>query len=173
MTAKIGSTQSEDCGVHGSLEEEQEKQDNDCSLALSRNDHGVEDNGEDGVDHEQEVCLEDGRESSRDETANSERDQSIGEHVGRLGRAEGRVLGGIIDEEGSDGNLSSDVAKLGNEAEDHVVLLVERTLSDLISELIESEILYGSGRIQHLLGNLRELGNKEEDGNSNTSTGDC
>lgn len=58
------------------------------------------------------------------------------------------------------GNLSTDIAELRNETEDHVVLLVQRALADLVSELIDGEVLNG-GAVEHLLRDLRELGNEE------------
>lgn len=69
------------------------------------------------------------------------------------------------------GNLSTDIAKLGDETEDHVVLLVERALTDLVSELVDGKVLNG-GVVQHLLRDLRELGDEKQHSDGDTSTGD-
>lgn len=58
-----------------------------------------------------------------------------------MSRSKGGVLSGVVDEERSDRNLSADIAELSNEPEDHVVLLVERPLAELVAELISTEVL--------------------------------
>jgi hypothetical protein len=68
--------------------------------------------------------------------------------------------------------LSTNVAELRDEAEDHVVLLVKRSLSDLVPEFVESKILHSCRGVEHLLADFRKLGNKEQDGDGNTGSGD-
>ena len=67
--------------------------------------------------------------------------------------------------------MSTNIAELGNEGKDHVVLLVDWSLADFVSELIFSEVLHG-GRVEHLFGDFWELGYQEENSNGDTSTGD-
>ena len=144
MAAEVGCSEGEESRIHGSLEEEKEDQDDDSSFAMGGDDDCVENNGADGVDHKQEVRLEDGCESGCYEAAHCKGDQGIGEHVRSLSGRESSVLGSVVDEEGSDSDLGSDVAELGDKSEDHVVLFVERALSNLVSELIEGEVLHSS-----------------------------
>jgi len=67
--------------------------------------------------------------------------------------------------------LSTDIAELSNEAEDHVILLVKWSLANLVSELISSEVL-DSGGIEHLLRNFWQLSDEEQDSNGNAGAGD-
>ncbi len=87
-----------------------------------------------------------------------------------MGGSESAVLSGVVDEEGGNGDLSTNIAELSNEAEDHVELLVEWSLANFISELIESEVLDGRG-VEHLLRDFWQFGKEEQDGNGNTGTG--
>ena len=61
---------------------------------------------------------------------------------------------------------------MSDEAEDHVVLLVERTLANLVAKLVSCEVL-DSRAVKHLFGHLWKLGNKEQNGNGNTSASNC
>ena len=51
------------------------------------------------------------------------------------------ILGGVIDEKAGNGDLGTNVTELCDERKDHVVLLVKRPLSDLVAELVGSEVL--------------------------------
>ncbi len=170
VASKVGSAESEDGWVHGRLEEIDDDQDTDRDVSGNGADDSVQGNGDDSVNHEEEVRLENSSQTSSDETATSEGDESVGEQVGGLSGSEGSILSGVVDEERANGDLSTDVAELRDEPEDHVVLLVERTLANLVAELISSEVLDGA-RVEHLLRDLGKLGNQEEDGNRNTGTG--
>jgi hypothetical protein len=48
--------------------------------------------------------------------------------LGGLGIAEVVLVGEVVNDEGGDGDLSSDVAELGEESEDGVLALPERTV---------------------------------------------
>jgi hypothetical protein len=87
-----------------------------------------------------------------------------------LGGSESAVLRGVVDEEGGDGDLSTNIAELSDKTEDHVELLVEWSLANFVPELISSEVLDGRG-VEHLLRNFWQFGNEEQDGNGNTGTG--
>lgn len=117
MAAEIGSTESEEGWVpkgglvrclpgcecwgylHWGLEEEDSDQDTDGSIAGGGADDSVHGDGDHGIDHEEEVSLEDGSQDGSDEAADGEGDESIGQHIGGLSRAEGGVLGSVVDEE--------------------------------------------------------------------------
>lgn len=99
VAAQVGGSESEERGVHGGLKEEDGDQDTDGGVAGRGADDGVHGDGDDGVDHEEEVGLEDGCESRGDEAADGEGDERVGEHVRRLSGAESCVFGGVVDEE--------------------------------------------------------------------------
>lgn len=128
MAAEVGGTEGEDSWVHWSLEEEDGNQDANGRLAVSGSDISVEGNSAACVDGEEEVRLKDGGQASGDEATDSEGDQAVGKHVGGLSGSVVGVLGGVVDEEACDCDLGADVAELGDEAEDHIVLLVERRI---------------------------------------------
>ena len=73
-------------------------------------------------------------------------------------------------EEGTDGDLSTDVEELGNGTGDGSVLLPETLLDLWVGTLSVGKSL-GLG-LKSLLGNLGELGEEEGDGDSDTHTGD-
>ena len=170
VLAEVGSTESEDGWVHWGLEEEKSDEDTDGSLTVTGNNVGVESNGEDGKDGEDERWLKDHGESGGDETSDGEGDQSIREKVGSLSGGVGSVLGGVVDEERGDSDLSTDVAELGDKTEDHVVLLVERLGWNDTAVLVGK--LDVGGALEVGLGDLRKLAQSEEDRNGDTSAGD-
>ena len=59
-----------------------------------------------------------------------EGDLHVGKHLRGLGSGASSVVGKVVDEEGSARDLSSDVRELGEETEDGVLALVERTFID-------------------------------------------
>ena len=73
-----------------------------------------------------------------------------------------------------DRDLSADVAELGDEAENHVVLLVQRSVHDGVSVLVDSElegrVVNNGARADSRLLDLRQFGEEEEDGHSGSST---
>lgn len=176
VAAKIGGTEGEDGGVHWCLEKEDADQDGNGVLAVTGAEVGVDDDGADGVDCKQEVGLKDGRQACGNETADGEDDQTVRQVVGGLGRGQRCILGGVVDEEGRDGNLSTDVAELGDETEDHVVLLVQRTAADNVAILVNTELQGSLGhdrtRALGTLGHLRQFGEEEHDANGGTGAGD-
>lgn len=173
VAAEVGGAKGEEGGVHGRLEEEDDDEDGDGGRAGAGADVGVQRDGAAAVDDHDKVGREDGGQAGGDEAADGEGDEGVRQHVGGLRRGVGGVLSGIVDEEGGNGDLRADVAELGDEGEDHVVLLVQRTGTNLAAELILSEVVDGVLARELLLGDLRELGNSEEnaDGDTGTSNG--
>jgi hypothetical protein len=161
VATKVGGTEGEDGGVHGSLEEEDGNQSTDGSFTRTGAAVSGKSNGAARVDNHDELGLEEDSETSSDESTNSEGDESVAKHVGGIGSRDTTVLVSVVDEEGSDGNLGTDVAELSTEGKPHVVLLPDGTIS-VVSSLI----------LNDSLGDLRELGEEEQNTNSGTSTGD-
>ena len=139
VPAKVGGTQGEDRGIHGSHEEEDD--DDACnaggSVCARAGDKGRQSDAASGVDHEDEVGLEEVRHTSRDEATDGEDDEAVGEQAGAFFRGVRRGFGGVVDEEGRNGDLGADVAELRDESEHHVVLLEEGLLLDDVSVLVD------------------------------------
>nr|POF04557.1 hypothetical protein CFP56_56038 [Quercus suber] len=176
VAAEVGGAEREDGRVHGRFPEEEGDEDADGGLAGAGADVGVEGDGEDGVDGEEEGRFEDGGEAEGDEAADGEGDEAVREHLRGLGFGVGSVLRRVVDEEGGDGDLSTDVAELGDQAEDHVVLLVERCITDdlavLVDAHLEGAVLHDAVGAGGLLLNLGKLGEEEEDGDGSAGTCD-
>lgn len=178
VAAKVGGSQSEERRVHRGHERKKDDEDGRAGLAVDGADDGVQGDGEGGVDGEEEVGLKDGGQAGGDEAADGEGDKGVRKHLGGGGLAEAGVLSGVVDEEGTAGDLSTDVAELSDEAEDHVVLLVERALADDVAVDIASKLdsgVIGDGAATlhtRALGDLGKLGEEEEDGDGDTEAGD-
>jgi hypothetical protein len=168
-TEVLGS-EGEDSGVHGCHEEVDGHDGTDGTLTLASADVGVESDGGNGVEDHDESGAEDGGKTSSDEAADGEGDQSVREEVGSSRLRPASVVDSVVDEEGTDGNLGSNVAELSKETEEHVVLLPDAALTDLtaldiVLGLDERVVALG------LLSNLRKLGEDEQDGDSDTEHG--
>jgi hypothetical protein len=161
MATKVGSTHSEDGRVHGSLEEEDGNQDTDTGDTLTSAAVGSESNGAARVDNHDEVGAQEHGKTSSDESTNGEGDEGIAKHGAGLAGRDTTVLVGIVDEEGSNSDLGTDVTELSKEGEPHVVLLPDGAMASMASLVLNDG-----------LGDLRELGEEEEDTDSGTSTGD-
>lgn len=165
VTTEVGSSESEDGGVHWGLEEEKTDEDTGGRLAVATADIASESNSADSVDSEDEVGFEDSGKSGSEEASDGEGDESVGQHVGSLSGSVRSALGEVVDEEGSDSDLGTDVAELGDETEDHVVLLVDRTLG---VGLDNSLLVDGTGSG---FCNFRKLAEDVENSDSNTGAG--
>lgn len=161
VAAKVGSTHGEDGRVHGSLEEEDGNQDTDTSDTLTSAAVGSESNSAARVDNHDEVGAEDHGKASSDKSADGEGDEGVAQHGAGLAGRDATVLVGVVDEEGSNSDLGTDVAELSKEGEPHVVLLPDGALASMASLVLNDG-----------LGDLRELGEEEENSDSGTSAGD-
>lgn len=167
VDTKVLSTEGEDSGVHGSHEEVDGHDSTNRTLAVTGADVGVEGNADKGVEDHDESGAEDGGKSSGDEAADGEGDQSVGKEVGSSGLSPAAVVDSVVEEEGTDGNLGANVAELGNETTEHVVLLPDAALTDLtalkiVLGLDERVVALG------LLSDLGKLSEDEQDGNGDT-----
>jgi len=99
--------------------------------------------------------------------------------LGSLGVRDTSVLSGVVDEQGSRCDLCTDVAELCDEAEDHVVLLVEGSGADDLSAGVNGHF---DGRFVNngatslytrALLYFRKLGAEEEHSDCNSKTCNC
>jgi len=161
VSAEVGSTEGEDGRVHGGLEEEDGNQNTDRGGTGTSAAVGSKGNGTARVDDHDELGAEEDGETGSDETTNSEGDESVAKHVAGGSSRDTTVLMSVVDEEGGNGDLGTDVAELGTEGEPHVPLLPDGSLGSVSSLILDDS-----------LGDLRKLGKEEENTNSSTSTGD-
>jgi histidine ammonia-lyase len=63
--------------------------------------------------------------------------------------------------------LSADVAELSDESKDHIILLVNWSLANLVAELVDSGGL-NVGALQVALSNFRKFGKGKENSDGNT-----
>jgi hypothetical protein len=170
VDTEVGSSHGEDSRIHWGHEEVDGHDSTDGSLAVTGADVGVKSDGGNGVDNHDEAGAQDGGKTSGDEAADGEGDQSVGEKVGSLSLSPASVVDSVVDEEGTDGNLGTNVAELSNETADHVVLLPDAALANLTALEIVLRLDQGVVALG-LLSNLRELGEDEQDGNRDTEAG--
>lgn len=161
----------------GHPEEHDDEHADACNTANSADGCGAC-NSQDSVDNEKEVRLENRRETSSNEATDGEGDERIRQHLGALGIGNTTVLMGVVDEQGSAGDLGTDIAELSDETEDHVVLLVERTRADDLTIGIDCEldsrvISDGAASLDAGgFGDFGELGEEEQDTNCSSEACD-
>jgi hypothetical protein len=171
MDTKIVCTKCKQSRVHWSHEEVDGHDSTNGSFALASADVGVKNNGGNTVDDHDEAGRDECGKASGDEATDGEGDQSIRKEVGSLSLSPASVVDGVVDEESTNGDLGTDIAELGNETANHVVLLPDASLSDLtaleiVLRLDERVVALG------LLSNLGELGKGEQNGDSDTKARD-
>lgn len=162
VSSEVGGSEGEDGRVHGRLEEEDGHEGADSAWSLGGEDDAVDDDGDDDIDGEEEVRLEDGGECRGEEPSDGEDDEGVGEVLRSSRVGEARVLDGVVDEEGGDRDLGTDITELGEEGKEHVVLLVE--WADVRQ--------VGRGLVKDRLAHLREPGAEEQDSDGGTGAGD-
>lgn len=136
VAAEVGGTDGEDAGVHGCHEEEDDDDACNTGGAMGIGNVCGEGNADGGVDHEDEVRLEEVGDTCSDEAADGEGDEAVGEQAGTFFGGKGGSFGRVVDEEGSDGDLGTDVGELCNETTHHVVLLPQGLLLDDVTILV-------------------------------------
>ena len=134
---------------------------------MTSRDIGVESDGDDGVYAEEEIWSQYSSQGGGEETANGEGDEPIRKHVGGLSAGEVGRFRGVINEETCYCHLSTDVAELGDETEDHVVLFVEWALAGTTGIGVG-----GLGILDSSFRDLRHLADREKNRDGHTSTGD-
>lgn len=163
VAAEVGGAQGEEGRVHGRHEEEDGDEHADRRGAAAGGHVGRHGDGDGRVDDHDEVGLEDGREARGDEAADRESDEAVRQHLRALRGGEVGVLGGVVDEEGGDGDLRPDVAELRGDGGDQVVLPVQRARADPLVA-VGGRVVGGRGALDDLLRDLGQLGEEEEHG---------
>lgn len=161
VAAQVGRPQAEEGRVHGRHEEEDGDEHAHCGRAAPRRDVGRHGDRDGGVDDHDEVGLEDGRQARGDEAADGESDEAVREHLRPFGGGEVRGLGGVVDEEGGDGDLRPDVAELRGHGAHEVVLLIQGARPDALVA-VGGRVVRGRGPLDDLFRDLGQLGEEEE-----------
>lgn len=91
--------------VHWSHEEKYHNQAGDGGSTASSSDIRRQGDGANGVDNQQEVGFEDGRERRCDKSTNGEGDECIGQHAGCSWLGKCRILGDVEEKERRYGHL--------------------------------------------------------------------
>jgi len=173
VRSKVGSAKSEEGRVHGSHEEEDDDEDTDTSDTTNGADSGSAGNSETGVDDQEEVGLENRRKTSGNETTDGEGNQSVRQHLRALSIADSSILVSIVHKQSSASHLGANVAELSGKTEEQVVLLPDGTGTDHVAVSIGGKLEGGVFRDgsspldSRGLGDLRELGEEEQNANGN------
>jgi hypothetical protein len=99
------------------LEEHDDDQTDDTTASVQGRDSADKSATSEGVDGEEKGSRDEGEQSGTDESTDGEDDKTVRKHLGSLGVGVTTVFVGVVEEEGSDGNLSSDVHELGDEGD--------------------------------------------------------
>jgi len=125
VSAKTGGTEDEDDWVHDGFETHDGDQADDTSDTVERTDEDDHEESAERATGEENGSRDDREESSSDESTDGEGDETVRQELGSLlVRKEGNILG-VVEEESSNGDLSSDVKELSNETGDGSNLLPE------------------------------------------------
>ena len=154
-----------DCGsscTSTHLEEHDDDQADDTAAPLQRSDGANESATSERVDGKQERGGDEGEQSGTDESTDSEDNETVGKHLRSLGVGVTTVLVGVVEEEGSDGDLGSDVHELGDESSENSD--VGGLLGFDVASGSEDLGSLGTGRVKLLgLGKLgEEVGNSDD-----------
>lgn len=167
VTTEVVGTQDEDQRVHDRLEEHDSHAGTDRGHAASGTDDESECHADESVDAEQEGGVDDRQERSTEETTDREEDETVRKVLrSRLVRKVSRLVG-QVEEEGTDGNLSTDVAELSDETEGSLGAPEADVLGRGTSENGGSGSLLGF-ESKVFFRNVRELG--EDKGNDDQDT---
>lgn len=169
VSTETGGGEDEDDRVHDRLEEHDDDGEVDTSLAVDATDHDGDDGAGNSVDPEEDGSGDDGEESGTDKSSDGKGDETVRQESRALAVGDTSLLG-QEEEEGTDGDLGTDVEELSDETRDGSVLLVEGLGSLGVESLGLGKSL--SLSLQSLLGDLGKLGEGEEEGDEDTHTGD-
>ena len=136
------------------------------------NEDDKEDSAKSGAGGENEGGVDLGKDGGSDESADGEGDEGEGEEVGGLGIRVSRLCE-VVDEEGTDGDLGTSVAELGNESEDGASAAVDGDNLALAGSH-DAILLRGDVELslESLFRHLGELGEDEEEGDDDSHGGD-
>ena len=149
-------------------EHDDDQADDSTRASLERSDGADEGGAGNGADGQQERSRHEGEQSGTDESTDGKGDETVRKHLRSLLVGETTVLVSVVEEEGSDGDLSSNVAELGDEAkEDTEVGLL---LGLLGAVHVRDDLVLLSHRVTDI--GLGELGEEVGSSDGDTSDGD-
>jgi hypothetical protein len=125
VAAEATDGEREDGGEDAGLEEEDEGEHGDSSFALDAHGGADEDHDRGHEDHEDDAGLDDHEEAGGGESTDGEEGLANGVAVGGSGGGDLSGLLRVLDELRGDGNLGADVAELGGDTEEELVLRAE------------------------------------------------
>lgn len=126
VSTKTGGTENEDDWVHDGFETHDGDQANDTADTRERSDEDNHEESTESAGGEEDGSRDDGEKSDTDESADGEGDKTIRQELRSLRVLEESDVFGVVKEEGSDGDLSTDVEELSDETGNRSDLLPER-----------------------------------------------
>jgi hypothetical protein len=142
-------------------------QTDDTAHTMQGSDQGNQDATDDRVDGEEQRGADKGEKGGTEESTDGEQDQSVREELGGLGVRQSSVLMGVVDEEGTDGDLGADVHELGDESERRSCP-PESAVHNLAFRGIGKGFSFG---LKRSFRNLGKRGKDEGSGNGHTEQG--
>jgi hypothetical protein len=125
VSTKTGCTEDEDDWVHDGFETHDGNQADDTTDTRKRSDEDNHEESTKGAGGEEDGSRDDGKKSDTDESANGEGDETVRQELRSLRVLEEGDIVGVVEEESSDGNLSTDVEELSDETGNGSSLLPE------------------------------------------------
>ena len=125
MATELLGTEDEDNRVLDRHEEEDDHDASDTAGPVDDRSQYGEGEAHRCVDEQEEIGGDPGEKGGTDESSDGEDQERHRKKQGRSTLGVASVLVDVVDEEGSNGDLGSDVGELGNETTKHVVLLPE------------------------------------------------
>jgi hypothetical protein len=169
VSTKTGGTEDEDDWVHDGLETHDGDQADDTSDTVKRSNEDDHEESTESTSGEEDGSRDDGKKSDTDESADGEGDETVRQELRSLRVLEEGDIVSVVEEEGTNGDLGTDVEELGDETSDGSDLLPERLVEARVGTLSVGKSL--SLGLESLLGNLGELGEEEGETDNETETG--
>ena len=126
VSTKTGGTEDEDDWVHDGFETHDGDQADDTTDTREGSDEDDHEESTSGTCGEEDRSRNDGKESDTDESTDGEGDETVRQELRSLRVLEKSDIVSVVEEEGSDGDLSTDVEELSDETGDGSDLLPER-----------------------------------------------
>jgi hypothetical protein len=123
-----------------------------------------------GTGSEKDRSGNDGEESGTDESTDGEGDETVGEKFGTVRVRDSSVVG-VVEEEGTDGDLGTNVDELSDETSDGSDLLPEWLVELVVAGVLGVGNSLGLGS-EILLRDFGKLGEEEGEGDRDTETSD-
>ena len=126
VSTKTGGTEDEDDWVHDGFETHDGDQADDTTDTRERSNEDNHKEGTESACGEEDRSRDDGKKSDTNESADGEGDETVRQELRSFRVLEEGDIVGVVEEEGSDGDLSTDVEELSDETGDGSDLLPER-----------------------------------------------